>query len=326
MNILITGATGFVGSRLVEKLVKDGHEVTVLSRQASSLANLKDQKVNLCYVSFTDLEVLKKAALGKEVIFHLAGLINAPREKVHLYYQANVSITKSLLKAVDKSVLKAFVYCSSVAVYGKLKKLPTDEKIPPRPDNLYGQTKFEAENICLDFFSKEDIPGIIVRPTWVYGPRDKRTFKLFKAIKKRIFRVVGQGKVLIHPLFVDDLVDALKLCAFNEKAMGEIFIVGGEEVVELNTLVNLIARALDKPLPKIHIPLKLAKTGAFFLEKPYYLFGKRPPLSQRGLEFFTRDQHYDISKAERELSFTPNHTLSEGINLTVDWYRKKGWL
>lgn len=326
MKILVTGATGFIGSSLVEKLVKDGQEVTVFSRQPGSPANLKRLKAALCYASFNEPDTLKEAARGKEIIFHLAGLINAPRELLHLYRQANVLTTRNLLRAADRSVLRAFVYCSSVAVYGQLKNLPADEKTPPSPDNLYGQSKYEAEEVCLDFFKKEQMPVSIVRPTWVYGPRDRRTFKLFKAIKKGAFAIIGDGKIRIHPLFIYDLVNAFKLCAFNEKAGGKIFLIGGEETLDLNNLVSLIAKALGRIPPRLHIPLKLAKTGAFTLENLYRPFGKKPPLSRRRLEFFTRNQQFNISRARRELSFEPEYGLPEGINITVNWYRKEGWL
>jgi len=326
LNVLVTGATGFLGSTLVERLVKDGHEVTVLSRRPCSLANLKRQKLNLCYASFGDLDTLRGITNGKEVIFHLAALINAPRESVHLYQQANVLTTKNLLRVIDRSVLKSFVYCSSVAVYGKLKNLPADETTGPHPDNLYGQSKYEAEKICMDFFNKEKIPVVIVRPTWIYGPRDRRTFKLFKLINNRFFKIIGNGEVLIHPVFVDDLVDALNLCAVEEKANGQTFIIGGKEVVELNNLVSLIAKALNKPSPRMHIPLWLAEIAAFILEKSYGYLGRQAPLSRRRLEFFTRSQQYDISKAERELSFKPRYDLIKGLNLTVNWYHKEGWL
>jgi len=326
LNILITGASGFIGSSLVEKLAEDHHEITVLLHKKKQHKDLKTYQVNSYYSSFSDINNLKKIAKGKEIIFHLAGLINAPREEAYLYYRANVMTTKNLLKAVDCSTLKSFVYCSSVAVYGNLKELPANENTVPKPDNLYGQSKYEAEKICLDFFHQKNIPTVVIRPTWVYGPRDKRTLRLFKAIKKGPFGLINTKKVLIHPVFVYDLVDALILCANNENAYGKIFLVGGEEVIELNQLITLIAKAINKSTPKMFIPLKLAKASAMVLEKLYLPFNKIPPISQRRLEFFSKNQHYDISRAKNVLSFKPKYNLSVGINLTANWYLREGWL
>lgn len=326
MNILVTGATGFIGHILVESLIKEGHEVTVLSRPGSQVSGLKQLKLNLSLASFDDLESLEKITRNKEIIFHLAGLINADSEAIRLYRQANVLPTSNLLKTADRAVLKSFVYCSTVGVYGRLDKLPADENTLPHPDNLYGQSKLEAEQICLDFYKNEDLPVVITRPSWVYGPGDKRTFKFFKAIDSGFFRIIGDGKISVHPVFVYDLVEALKLCAFKEKARGEIFIIGGNEVLELNELVSMTARVLNKPVPGQHIPLFLAEAGAALMEKPFGLLGKKPPLSRRRLEFFTRSHHYDISKSKRELSFEPGYSLADGLKITVGWYKKEGWL
>ena len=166
----------------------------------------------------------------------------------------------------------------------------------------------------------------IVRPSWVYGPGDTRTLKLFKAIKNRKLVIIGDGKTLIHPVYVEDVVQGLVLCALEKKSEGQTYIIAGEKSLEVSELVECIAGFCNRSIPKFHLPFLLAKLIAISFEVLYLPFSKRPPVSRRSFEFFIKDQSFNISKAKEELGYKPATDLTKGLNKTIRWYMENNYL
>jgi nucleoside-diphosphate-sugar epimerase len=260
-----------------------------------------------------------------EVVFHIASTLTPMNVPDSFYWEINYHGTQNLLDACRYVGLRALVHCSSVGVAGPLSKIPSNETSPCFPDNVYGKSKHRAELLALEYAEKYELPVSVIRPAWIYGPGDRRTYKLFRAIAKRRFLIIGDGETLLHPVYVDDVVQGLKLCANHPASPGKTFIIAGVSV-RLNPLVQAIAQELNVKIPRLKIPTGLAKIVAITCETMFKAFHLEPPLHRRRLDFFLRNQCFDISKAQNFLSFEPKVDLKTGIKMTVEWYKSHGWL
>ncbi|MCK4596587.1 oxidoreductase, partial [bacterium] len=160
----------------------------------------------------------------------------------------------------------------------------------------------------------------------IYGPGDLRFLKLFKAIKKHRFVMLGSGRVLYQLIYIDDLIDGILSCGTRDQAVGRVYILTGEKPVTLNHLVKVIATVLDVSIPRLRVPVApvyLASALCEFLCRP---MGINPPLHRRRIDFFRKSRSFDISRAQRELGFRPKTDLKTGMKLTAAWYRERGYL
>ncbi len=327
MKVLVTGATGFIGSHLVKDLCSKGESVRVFARKQSSLNRLQGLDVEYFFGDLTDPESARQSVEGVDIVYNIAGLINSPvGSHESIYWESNLITVKNLLAACVKRKIKSFVFCSSVSVMGFLDKMPADESTPCHPQNIYEKAKYEAEIICLKYFQEKGIPVSIIRPAKVYGPSDVKNFKLFKAIAKHRFLMIGNGKTMLHPVYVKDLVCAFQLCAHSDKSAGRTYLIGGVRPVMLDEFVNKSAEILNVRIPSIHCPAFLGRCAAYFLERICPPLKIEPPLFKRRLEFFTRDQAFDLSRAKQELGYTPQVDIEEGLTETLSWYKQEKWL
>jgi dihydroflavonol-4-reductase len=329
MKILVTGASGFLGKHLVRSLLADRHEVISFVRPTSRMEELRKMDTEVVYGDIRDKGSIERALkIGRnvEVVFHLASVLTPVNVSDSLYWDVNYQGTQNLLEACRYAGLRALVHCSSVGVMGTLSEIPSRETSPCRADNVYGRSKYQAELLALEHAKKYDLPVSIVRPAWIYGPGDRRTYKLFHAIAKRIFLMIGTGETLVHPVYVEDVVQGLKLCAQNPAASGEVFIIAGAQSVTLNQLVDTIAEELSVKVPKLKIPVWFARFAASVCEKVFKWTHLQPPIHHRRLDFFLKDQSFDISKAREFLGFEPRVDLRTGIRTTLNWYKAQGWL
>ena len=324
MRTLVTGATGFVGSHLVDNLVSGGVKVRVLLRSSSSRKYLPNE-VEAFVGDITDACSVGTAVEGVDTVFHIASLLGPSNLPCRDFMFTNAHGTENLLKACSSRNISKFIHCSSVGVMGHISNPPADEKHPCNPLDGYGKSKCEAEKIALRFAS-QGLPVVIVRPAWIYGPRDMRTLKLFRAIKRGRFLFVGDGNSLEHPVYVSDLVEGLKKAGEAETVPGEIFILGGREIVTVKRLCKLIANELNVEIPGFRIPAAFAMSIAYVAEAIFGLFGREAPLDRGKLNFFLTNKAYVISKAEKVLGYNPQVCLEEGIRRTVAWYCEHGYL
>ncbi|MCE8429290.1 MAG: NAD-dependent epimerase/dehydratase family protein [Candidatus Methanoperedens sp.] len=326
MKALVTGGTGFTGRHLIARLISEGNEVRVLARKKDP--ELEKLRVEFILGDITDKEVVYKSVERVDKVYHLAAVFREgggiPNK---VFWDVNVNATKNLLEASLQNGVERFIHCSTCGVLGHISKPPANETYPYNPGDEYQRTKCEAEKIALDFFQKKGLPGVVVRPAAIYGPGDLRFLRLFKAINDGKFITVGSGEVLNHHVYVDDLVEGIMLCAKEKQALGEIYIIGGEEYVTLNKLVFMIAKELNVPVPKIHFPFFWPVWAASFAcEIICWPFGINPPIFRRRADIFRKSRAFDISKARKELGFKPKIALNEGIKKTVEWYRKEEYL
>lgn len=324
MRVLVTGGAGFIGSKLVDYLSGKGYGVSTLDVRRRQARESLPPGVRELIGDITRRETICAALRDIDLVFHLASLVTQTGVSQEEYRKVNVEGTRGLLKEAQTMKVRRFVYCSTDNVSGRIRHLPAKESDACFPENIYGTTKYEAERVALEF--QQDIEVVIARPTRVYGPRDMRMLQIFKKIKQKKFSVVGKGNVLFHPVYVDDVLGGLELCAVCDNISGEVFYLGGESPLPLKDFLSLAARYLETPLPRFTIPVGVARAGLFLMESVCSLLKMDPPFTRRNLEFFVRDRAYDITRAKKVLGYKPEVGIEEGIRRTVDWYRQEGYL
>jgi nucleoside-diphosphate-sugar epimerase len=320
LTVLVTGATGFLGASLVTRLLTRGDTVRVLARSPAKAQPLIEQGAETVIGEISDPAAVAAAADGATVIYHLAGRLFEPGVPAAEYHTTHVEGTRLLLAYCQTSALRRFVHCSTTGVLGVTGDAPADETAPCRPTNVYEATKAEAEEAVRDRV-RVGFPAVIARPGLVYGPGDLHLLPFFRAVLRRQFRPIGRRPVWFHPVYIDDMTEALVRCGDCDEAVGECFHVAGREPVALAELAEAIARAGGTRLPRGHIPLAAARAAA--------VVGDRlpsAPLTRSRLDFLTHSRVYDVTKAERVLGFAAPTDLPTGTARSMAWYRDEGYL
>ena len=328
MRLLVTGGTGFIGSRLALAAADAGHHVVAAGMvtsppTAANCEQLRRAGIEVHVATIDELVQMPSVLEGVDAIIHLAAAqheMNVPDAHFH---RVNVAGTAALLAAGKTAGVGRFVHGSTIGVYGGLGGL-VDETTPPAPENIYGVTKLEAERLVLAEAANMSVA--IVRISEVYGPGDRRLLKLFKAIRSKRFFHLGRGDNLHHPIFVDDLVRGLLLMAVHPAAAGEVFILPGKDVVTTNDMVAAVASAVEAPPPSLRLPLWPFLAVAGILETTLRPLGIQPPLHRRRMDFFRKSFRLDGSKAVSLLGFAPMVGFVEGAQRTARWYQECGML
>ncbi len=324
MDLLITGATGFIGGTVARHLTGAGHRIHALHRRPEQAAALAGQGFIPLLGDLADLDPSNLPRV--EAIIHAGAIINDGSPEA--YRRVNVESTARLAAwALGQMAPPRLVLVSSVGVYGELAHQPADEDTPCRPVNDYEITKLAAEQEVRAAAGR-GLPVVIIRPTWVYGPGDRKNLKLFRFINRGRFPLFGSGRTLLSPIFSEDLAAGIALAVTRPEAVGETIIFGPPVPVTLLELCAAAARALDKPAPHRHIPLALALPAAVLAELLWRVLPLpgSPPLSRRRLLFFTRSQTFSSARAERLLGFKARVSLADGMQRTATWYHRQGWL
>ena len=326
MNILVTGANGFIGSHLVERLLQSEAKVRCLVRRTSDLRWLKGLPVELVYGDCLDKESLSSAVAGMNCVYHLAGATKTRREED--FYSINARGTENLIRAcLDHNPrMGKFVYLSSQAASGpgadRRMKVESDPNSPISP---YGKSKRISEEVVLNH--RHHIPVTILRPSAVYGPRDLDFLFLLKLIaKKTKFSVLGVAQS-ISMCFVSDLVDSLVKSGRVGKGDGEIFFISDGRHYRMEEISDAFSAAMKTRAFRLRVPKALI-CGMGSISETISLFTDQPCLLSRGKarEMVQENWACDITKARNMLEYTPAVSLIQGTEITVDWYRKNNWL
>lgn len=326
MRILVTGATGFTGKQLCRRLVQDGYAVRVLVRDPGQCAEFLRYGMEVVKGDLRDPHSLKEATREIDTVYHLAAIYRIQSASPQEFRVVNAEGTERLLQASCQNGVRRFVHCSTVGVHGHIAHPPGNEETPYGPGDLYQRTKLEGELVAQRYMKEEKLAVTIFRPVGIYGPGDLRFLKLFRAIHKRRFVMLGSGEVTYHLTYIDDLIDGILLCGKKDEAVGKIYILGGNGYVKLNELVEIIADELKVARPSWHFPLWPVYAAGFVCELACKPFKIEPPLYRRRIDFFKKSRAFDISKAGRELGFQPKVDLKEGIHRTASWYFENRYL
>lgn len=325
-TVLVTGATGFLGSSLVRRLLADGAPVRVLARSPGKAAWLADRGAEVIAGDITSHAAVRAAAEGADVIYHLAGRLLQPGVPAAEYRRTHVAGTKLLLACCQNgSRPRRFVHCSTTGVLGVTGDQPADEQAPIRPTNVYESTKAEAEQAVREA-CRAGLPAVIARPGLVYGPGDLHLLSFFRAVLQRRFRPIGRRKVWLHPIYIDDMTDGLVRCGQHDSAVGECFHLAGPEPVPLDGLADAIAQAGGTRLPPGHIPVLAAQAVAAAGDWLPPGLRRSAPLTRNRLDFLTHSRVYDVTKAQRLLGYAAKTSLPAGIAAAMAWYRRHGFL
>lgn len=323
---LVTGATGFLGGALVGRLLAEGARVRVLARSPAKAERLAEQGAEPVLGEIEDEAVLADALCGVATVYHLAGRLLVPGVRRQEYRRTHVTGTSLLIAAARREpALRRLVHCSTTGVLGVTGNHPADESHPLRPTNIYEATKAEAESAVRSEIHA-GLPAVIARPGLVYGPGDLHLLGFFRAVLGQRFWPIGRRPVWLHPIYIDDLVDALILCGRGPLAVGECFNIAGPHPVSLVGLAATIARAGGTTLPAGRIPLPAARAVATFGDLLPPRLRRAAPLTRGRLDFLTHSRVYDIAKSRRLLGFVPETDLRTGVARSLAWYRDHGYL
>ncbi len=328
MKVLVTGATGFIGSHVADKLLAKGYYVRCIARKTSNLRWLDGKNFEIVEASLDNPESLIKAVEGVDYVYHVAGLTFARNYEEFL--KGNRDATANLISVVEKHApnIKRFLFVSSQTVVGPAKSLyePVDETTPRNPITSYGRSKKEAEDVVLSY--KDKIPFTIVRAPAVYGPRDTAIYDIFRTVKMGLGTMVGFRDKYISLIHSEDLSRGIIEAAESEKTKDEIYFVSSEEFYTWKQLINIIAEKMNKKFVlKIRLPHFIVLTVAAiseFLGK----FSDKPPVFnyEKGIDFIQDYWICSTEKAKRDFGYRQMMSIEDGMQNTIEWYKQNKWL
>jgi nucleoside-diphosphate-sugar epimerase len=325
LKIALTGASGYTGGRLLEALRARGDEVSVLVRPQSVSDRLRLAS-RVVVGELGERGALRRLVEGQEGVVHVAAVYRTAGHPDSYYRDVNVGGTERLLEAALEAGVRRFVHTSTVGVHGDVKNPPADETAPIAPGDVYQATKAEAEALALRFHRERGLPLCVVRPGAIYGPGETRLLKLFRAIARGRYAIVGSGRSYYHPVYIDDLVQGFLLALDRPEAVGEAFLVCGPSYVSQAELAALIARHTGGRVLPFKVPAAPIQWVGDLVEAVCVPLGIEPPLHRRRVDFWTKSRAFTIAKARRLLGYDPKVDLDEGVARTAAAYREAGWL
>jgi len=326
VEVLVTGATGFIGNRLVEYLLKNGCRVRVLTRRP--LEQYKNiawgREVVHVQGNLRDVDSIKEAARGAEVVVHMAAQLGSWKAKQEDYIDVNYNGTRLLADESENAGVQHFIYVSTAGVFGTLKQIPADETHPCNPRYPYEKTKFMAEQY-ISKKMKGGFPATIIRPSHVYGPGDVNTVPLLKVLKKfHFFPLIGGGRSLFQPVYIDDLVKGIVLVINSRKNVcGKLYVLAGKEAVTFKKYIQVIIKILGIKVILLPFPYSVAKFAAILNESMSKILNFEPILTRFRVDFFGGHQYYDTKRAQKDFGFKPEVSLEYGIEKAINWYRER---
>lgn len=329
-NLLITGASGFIGSYLVETALRKGYNTVAAVRSSSNKQYLKDPSIHFLELDFKTDQNLDHAirefvnAFGKiDYVIHNAGLTRANKNEE--YDQVNCDNTARFVHALQRNnqVPEKFVLISSLAAYGPAKNAaPVKATDLKEPLTAYGRSKFKAEEFL---YSLRGFPFVIINPTAVYGPKDKDVFFLINSIQKGFEVYIGNNAQLLSFVHAADLTEAIFI-AMESEVVAKNFLVSDQQVYTSKAFNKQIKTILQKKTLSLVMPVAVVRTVAVFAEMVGAVTGKVPILNRERLkEFEAPNWAVDCSDITA-LGYQPKFNLEDGLMDAIKWYKEQGWL
>ena len=325
-RILITGANGFIGSTLVDTALESGFEVTAGVRSTSDLSFLKNKEISFLDLDYTSEDNLKDSLLANgrfDYIIHNAGITKAATSQG--YYDINTDNTIRFVNALRDSRLTPdkFVFISSLAASGPTNYGKTIScKEVSNPVTTYGASKLKAEQYLETL---TDFPWVAIKPTAVYGPKDKDIFIVINLIRKGFELYIGNKGQELSFIYSKDLVTAIFLALENGK-IGKKYIISDTMLYEKDALAKAVKAALNIKTLKLQLPIQIIRPVAYISEKYAKYKGVASALNIEKLNELTAESwNCDISETLQDLKFIPKYDLYSGIKETIEWYKENKW-
>ena len=326
--ILVTGASGFVGSAVARLLLDAGHEVRVLVRPTSARTNLGDPRLDVVEGDLRDAGSVARAMAGIRDVFHVAADYRLWAREPQQIVRTNVEGTRAVMQAALRAGVARIVYTSSVATLAALPGHgPSDETHPLAADRAVGAYKLSkvlAERLVQELVAKEKLPAVIVNPSTPIGPGDARPTPtgriVIEAASGRMPAYVDTGLNLVH---VDDVASG-HLLAWQKGRIGERYILGGQDVL-LGDMLGEIARQVGRAPPRVRLPRRLIFPIAYGAEAVARFTGREPFVTVTGLRLAKDRMFFSSAKAERELGYRAR-PYREAIADAIAWFRQHGYL
>jgi dihydroflavonol-4-reductase len=327
LKVLVTGATGFIGHKLVERLLGDRQNVATLVRNTSDTKSLPSE-VELRVGDMLNQDSLEAAVKDAQTVIHLAAYFDFyPRDKKQMF-RVNVNGTRALMNACVGTSVERFIYCSTTEAIGPVKHPPGNEETDLRPTFDYGRSKVMAENAVREISADAGLPHIIIRPTGVMGEGDFYTaYELIRNLNDRAVPVLpGDGQKHIMYIHVDDVVDGFIKALTSHPGLNNTIILCPNEPIKYRDLIEFIAGCLGVKPPTRYIPTSLAKLGIGLLSPFKNRHGTTFLWHRKTIQSMVEDRWYSNEKAKRLLGWSPHYTMVDCIKRTIDWYFANGHL
>ena len=329
MKILVTGGTGFLGGHIVERLRRAGEEVSVLVRNPSKAERLKASGIEIRVGDLTDLDSLRTAVRGVDRVFHSAAHVSE-WGSWSKFQSATVNGTINMLTAATEAGVQRFLHVSTATVYEdiharKLRVISENAPHGNQGDRAYGnysKAKVLAEQAVWRFHKEEGLPITIIRPAWVYGPQDFTILpRLIEHLRGPFSCWIGRRNPVVDPIYVTDVAECAYLAAYSEQALGKAYNVSPDIEIRLREFLTTLCKELEVEAPRWSLPYSIALLATVLCEFWAQLTRSTEPpsLTYAGLATFTVDQHYDPSRAIKELGWQPQVSLAQGAKNTAAW-------
>ena len=325
MTILVTGAAGLLGSHVAELALERGETVRALVRPSEDISWLAKAGAEVCWGDLTDRASLEAAVRNVDRVLHCAARMGPWGPEVE-YKQVNVRAPGVLVEVAMAAGVQRLVHVSSIDVHGLVVGDGADETAPYSSEqDPYSRSKIAGERLIQQLIKDRCAPVTIVRPGLIYGPRDTNSFARFaRLVQQNNMPIIGTGNNHLPLIYVRDVARGILLASEAKQAIGRAYILVNDEPVTQRDYFNAIAKELDVPPPSLHVPYRLASALGATAEMMGHLTRRRqpPPLMRFGLKQIAGENRFVITRARRELGFSPQVNLAEGVRDGIIWYRR----
>lgn len=348
MTILVTGASGFIGSYIVQDGLDKGFEVWAGVRGTSSRGYLRDERIRFAQLDLSNPTLLRQqlcqykelmGGKGWDYVVHAAGATKCLDDQD--FYRTNTAGTQNLIDALraEEMIPRRFVFVSSLSIFGAIREKPVRKPTAdnpwiyspilltdtPQPNTAYGKSKLQAEEYLQ---RQQDFPYTILRPTGVYGPREKDYFMMAKSIRQHIDFAVGYRPQEITFVYMMDVVQAIYKCMDAPAAEGKAYFLSDGEVYNSRRFSDLLQQYLGNPwVLHIKAPLWLLRIICQVSTRVSHITGKMNALNNDKFNILSqRNWQCDIEPARRDFGYRPQWKLEQGVPATIEWYKDNGWI
>ena len=322
-RVVVTGAGGFLGSHVVERLLADGDRVRALVRARNVPSWLTRSGAEVIVGDVTDRALQAALCRDVDVLVHAASLVTEVAVTDAEYFRVNAEASEGLARQAAAAGVSRMVFVGSTSVHRPNTGKALDEQSPVDPEDAYGASKAEAERRLRAVSGETGLTIVVVRPSRIYGPRDTSLARVFRAIARRRFMLVGDCAAEVDFVYVTDVVEALRAAAARGSG---IYLVGGPERVSLERFFREVAAALDRRLPSVRLPVRPAVAASAWIARAYAALGREPPVAPKRFAFFRNSRVVDGSRARAELGYRPAIGVRDGVARSARWYREAQWL